>query len=70
MSMIAQPGVIPARFFTQAGEVDEGTFWREVERLCRLGARGRITDAEVTWRFPAKGGPVVARLEREREGWA
>jgi hypothetical protein len=65
--------VVPARFFTaEAGppeEVPEPAFWAAVERLAARGARAHLTAAAVCWRLPARTGPVVARLEREREAW-
>ena len=57
---------VEARFFTRAGQVDEGTFWREVERLAGAGARAQITAEEVRWRLTPSG-EAVARLLREQE---
>ena len=57
---------IEARFFTEAGQVDEATFWREVERLAGAGARAQLTAEEVRWRLTPKG-EAVARLIREQE---
>jgi hypothetical protein len=57
---------VEARFFTRAGQVDEATFWREVERLADVGARAQITEAEVRWRLTPRG-EEVARLIREEE---
>jgi hypothetical protein len=58
----------PARFFTaEAGPVPEPAFWAAIERLAAEGARARITARAVRWRLPARRGPVVAWLERERE---
>ena len=57
---------VEARFFTRAGQVDEGTFWREVERLAGAGARAQLTAEEVRWRLTPKG-EAVARLLREQE---
>jgi hypothetical protein len=65
--------VVPPRFFTaEAGspeEVPEPAFWAAVERLAARGARAQLTAGSVRWRLPARTGPVVARLEREREVW-
>ena len=58
--------VVEARFFTRAGQVDEATFWREVERLAGAGARAQITAEEVRWRLTPKG-EAVCRLLREQE---
>ena len=57
---------VEARFFTRAGQVDEGTFWREVERVAGAGARAQLTAEEVRWRLTPKG-EAVARLIREQE---
>jgi hypothetical protein len=65
MSTLPQRRVVEARFFVAGAQVDEPAFWAAVERLCRRGAKARITAALVTWRLPAEGGAVVARLERE-----
>ena len=58
---------IEARFFTEAGPVDEATFWREVARVAGAGARAQITPGEVRWRLTPRG-EEVARLIREQEG--
>jgi hypothetical protein len=62
--------VVPARFFTaEGGEISELAFWVAVQELAARGARAQLTDAVVRWRLPARTGPVVARLVREREVW-
>ena len=58
--------IIEARFFTEAGQVDEATFWTEVERLAAEGYRAQIGVEEVRWTLAPKGAPA-ARLIRERE---
>ena len=60
---------IEARFFTEAGPVDEAVFWREVERLASAGARAQITPGEVRWKLTPKG-EAVARLLRQQDGAA
>ena len=57
---------VEARFFTRAGQVDEGTFWAEVERVARAGARAQITAEEVRWKLTSKG-EAMCRLLREQE---
>jgi hypothetical protein len=57
---------VEARFFTRAGQVDEGAFWAEVERVARAGARAQITAEEVRWRLTPKG-EALCRLLREQE---
>jgi hypothetical protein len=57
---------IEARYFAGGAQVDEATFWAEVERLAGAGARAQITAAEVRWRLTPKG-EAVARLIREQE---
>jgi hypothetical protein len=68
MSKVAQRRIdrTEARFFTEAGQVDEATFWAEVERLAGAGARAQITAEEVRWRLTPRG-EAVARLIREQE---
>jgi hypothetical protein len=61
----SRPGRIEARFFTRAGQVDEGTFWREVERLAGARARAQPTAEEVRWKLTPKG-EAMAQLLRER----
>jgi hypothetical protein len=56
---------IEARFFTEAGQVDEGTFWQRVEEIARQGYRARITPEEVRWTLTLKG-REAARLIREQ----
>jgi hypothetical protein len=60
-----RPRRIEARFFTEAGQVDEGTFWEEVERLAGAGARAQIGEREVRWKLTPKG-ETMARLIREQ----
>ena len=57
---------IEARFFTQGRQVDEATFWADVERLAGAGARAQVTAAEVRWRLTPKG-EALARLIRAQE---
>jgi hypothetical protein len=71
---------IEARFFTQGGQVDEATFWAEVQRLAGAGARAQVTAEaearqsstsgrlaqEVRWRTTPKGEALCRRL-REQE---
>ena len=61
---------IEAQFFTQGGQVDEATFWREVERLAGAGALAQVT-AETAedaprWKLTPKG-QEAARLIRQQE---
>ena len=58
--------VTEARYFAGGVQVDEATFWAEVERLAGAGARAQITAEEVRWRLTPKG-EAVARLIREQE---
>jgi len=58
--------IVEARFFAAGREVDEATFWAEVERLAAEGYRARIGAEEVRWTLTPRG-DAAARLIRERE---
>jgi hypothetical protein len=57
---------LAGRFFVEGRRVDEGTFWGEVERLARAGARARVTPEEVRWRLTPRGEAVARLIRRQR----